>query len=179
MDITWNPRHLDIPAFARADARLQGQAQLSQWPRLQAEQFEGAGESLVHWSLKGQLRPIAGGASEVALSLKAEAQVPLQCQRCLQKVVQTVVAERDYLFASDEAAAAAMDAESEIDVLAISRDFDALSLVEDELIMALPLVPRHEMCLQTLPASTQDVDVAASSERPNPFAGLAVLKNRG
>ncbi len=58
----------------------------------------------------------------------------------------------------------------------ISRDFDALSLVEDELILSLPLVPRHEVCPEHLPSQVEDEAFEAASERPNPFAALAALK---
>ena len=178
MDTPWNPRHLDIRAFARSSGLLHGQTSLAQWPRLQAEQFEGDGKGSVDWRLQGALNTLAGGGCEVMLSLRAETRVPLQCQRCLHPVNQTVLVERQFLFAADEAAAEAMDADSELDVLVISRDFDALSLVEDELIMALPMVPRHEVCPQSPPASAQDEAFADAGERAHPFAGLAALKNR-
>jgi uncharacterized protein len=103
----------------------------------------------------------------------------LQCQRCLTAVVEQVVAERDFLFVADEATAEAMDEESEADVLVISRDFDVLSLVEDELLLALPLVPRHEICPQAVPVAVADEAFEQASERPNPFAALAALKKGG
>ena len=62
------------------------------------------------------------------------------------------------------------------DVLVISRDFDALALVEDELILSLPLVPLHEVCPETLPMSVADPAFEAAAERPNPFGVLASLK---
>ena len=78
--------------------------------------------------------------------------------------------------ATPEAAAQALDDEVEDDVLVISRDFDALALVEDELILSLPLVPLHELCPETLPMSVADPAFEAAAERPNPFGVLASLK---
>jgi uncharacterized protein len=46
-----------------------------------------------------------------------------------------------------------LDADSEDDVLALTRALDLQELVEDELLLALPLVPRHEVCPQALPMS--------------------------
>jgi uncharacterized protein len=46
--------------------------------------------------------------------------------------------------------------------------------VEDELILALPLVPRHDACPQPLAAPATAEEPLA--ERPNPFAALAALK---
>ena len=181
MDQHFNPRHLDLQALAQAGAELQGQMPLTEWPRLLAEQLDSAGGSgsSVHWRLQGKMVPVTGGAPQVGLVLQADVELALQCQRCLTPVVEKVVAERDFLFVADEATAEAMDEDSEADVLVISRDFDALALVEDELILSLPLVPRHEVCPESLPDAAVDEDFASASERPNPFAKLAALKKGG
>ena len=178
MDKTFDPRRLDIKAFAQAGALLQGQSPLAHWPRLLDEQMpEGPGqERLVRWRLQGRMTPVTGGAPRVGMTLSAEVDLPMQCQRCLTPVVEAVKAEREFAFVADEATAAAMDDESEEDVLVISRDFDALALVEDELILALPLVPRHDTCPQDLPVEAADEAFEAASQRPNPFAALAALK---
>jgi len=178
MDKTFDPKRLDIKAFAQAGAELRGQSPLAQWPRLLDEQMAGAQapDQLVHWHLRGQMTPVTGGPSRIGMTLSAEVGLPMQCQRCLTQVVETVQAEREFVFVADEATAEAMDDESEEDVLVISRDFDALSLVEDELILALPLVPRHEVCPQDLPVDAVDEAFEAASQRPNPFAALAALK---
>ena len=179
MDKTFKPRHLDIKAFAQAGAELEGQAPLSEWPRLLAEQFVGQQAQqagVVRWRLQGRMVPVVGGSPQVGLALLAEVDLALQCQRCLTAVVEKIQAERDFLFVADEATAEAMDEDSEADVLVISRDFDALSLIEDELILALPLVPRHEVCPLAVPTAMADEDFDGASERPNPFAALAALK---
>ena len=113
-------------------------------------------------------------------------------------MTETIQISHSIRFAKDEAAAAALDADSDEDVLALSRHFDLLELVEDELIMAQPLVPRHEVCPTdvsalmhndeetSVPGSTPAAADAASdphattaSGRPNPFAVLAALKKSG
>jgi uncharacterized protein len=80
------------------------------------------------------------------------------------------------LFVDDEAAAAELDAESEDDVLVSSAHFDLLALVEDELLLALPIVPRHDACPAPLPAPSDDL---SEEPRANPFAALAALKRGG
>ena len=178
MDKTFNPRHLDIKAFAQAGAELRGQTPLTDLPRLLGEQFADgvAGAGAVHWHLQGRMVPVTGGAAQVGLALQAEMDLAQQCQRCLTPVVEKVLAERHFLFVADEATAEAMDEDSEADVLVISRDFDALSLIEDELILALPLVPRHDVCPQSVPTEVADEAFEQASERPHPFAALAALK---
>jgi uncharacterized protein len=178
MDKTFDPRQLDVRAFAQAGAALQGHAPLADWPRLLDEQMPDAQAHAVRWRLQGHATPVTGGSARIGLTLWAEVDLPLQCQRCLMPVVQAVVAEREFVFVADEATAEALDDELEEDVLVLSRDFDALALVEDELILALPLVPRHETCPQDLPQQAVDEGFEAASERPNPFAALAALKNK-
>ncbi len=181
MDKPLNPRHLDIQAFAQAGAELQGQATLTEWPRLQGEQWTDGtiGSGPVRWRLLGRMLPVTGGPDQVGLTLQAQVQLVRQCQRCLSPVLESIVAERDFLFVADEATAEAMDEDSDADVLVISRDFDAVALVEDELILALPLVPRHEACPQDLPSKAADAAFGAASARPHPFAALAALKKSG
>jgi uncharacterized protein len=96
--------------------------------------------------------------------------------------------DRLFRFMRDEDEAALVDETSEEeDVLAMSRSLDLLSLVEDELIMTLPIVPRHEVCPQPLPvppalglaggspgSAGGGHDEAAGAG--NPFAVLKALK---
>ena len=177
MEKKFAPSHLDVKAFAQAEGELQGDLPLDQWPRLSLEQVAG-GEtaSAVRWRLQGRTEPVSAGPDEVWLDLDAAVDLPMQCQRCLQPVLGPVLAQRSFRFVADEATAAALDDEAEEDLLVISRDFDALALVEDELIMSLPLVPLHQACPEVLPASAMDPEFEQAAERPNPFGVLAGLK---
>ena len=87
---------------------------------------------------------------------------------------------RHFVFVPDEDAAAALDDASDDDVLARAPDFDPHAPLEDELLMALPLVPRHEECPEAVPLSAQDADFdAATEERRHPFAALSALRKPG
>ena len=70
-----------------------------------------------------------------------------------------------------------LDDESEEDVLVLEALFNAHALIEDELLMALPMVPMHDECpVQVkLESATQDFDPVAG-EKANPFAALASLR---
>ena len=113
------------------------------------------------------------GGSEIWLHLHAGACLSLVCQRCLQPVEAVLGVERSFRFVADEKQAAAVDADIEEDVLVLSRTFDLVDLIEDELLLALPLVPRHEMCAQPLAPAD---DAAPLDERVNPFDVLSELK---
>jgi len=63
----------------------------------------------------------------------------------------------------------------------LSRDFNLLELIEDELLMALPVVPKHETCPAPVKLQAQDADfdaAAPAAQKPNPFAILEQLKNK-
>ena len=177
MDKKIDPQHLDVLACARDAVHLQGESGLAQWPRLAFEQHGNTpAAGAVVWQLAGRTVAQSGGADQICLDLRASVQLPMQCQRCLTPVLETVEAERSFRFVADEATAAALDDEAEEDILVISRDFDALALVEDELILSLPLVPLHEVCPEAVPMSAVDPAFEAAAERPNPFGVLAGLK---
>lgn len=177
MEKKLDPSHLDVVAFARDETSLEGQSPLAALPRLLDEQVAGDLQAgLVAWRLEGRLVPQSGGADQVWLDVQASVALPMQCQRCLTPVLETVEAERSFRFVADEATAASLDDEAEEDILVISRDFDALALVEDELILSLPLVPLHEVCPQAMPMSAVDPEFETAAAQPNPFGVLAGLK---
>ncbi|HEX6705390.1 MAG TPA: YceD family protein [Albitalea sp.] len=174
-----DPRRLDVEAFAQDAGELQGE-----WPLASLDRLAGtahpdakpADTDLTHWQVQGESRPVRGGVAQTWLHLRADARVSLVCQRCLGPVGADVHAERSFQFVSGEDAAAQLDADSEDDVLALTRSLDLRDLVEDELLLALPLVPRHEVCPQPLPMAHDDPEEDA---RTNPFAALAALKRGG
>ncbi|MCA3238606.1 MAG: YceD family protein [Curvibacter sp.] len=177
MSSHFDPRRLDVLAFARAAAELSAVDTLSLYERLCAETGAAGADRPVRWRAVGRHDTDASGHSRVWLHLDADACLPLTCQRCLGPADIDVTVSREFRFAPTEEQAEAEDEMSEEDVLVLSRDFDLKGLVEDELIMALPLVPRHPECLENLKLSAQDPDFdASSSGQPHPFAALAGLK---
>lgn len=170
----FDPQRLDVRAFADAGARLEGELAPAALPRLADSVLRTDVAPLpVRWSAQGELRPVTGGRPELWLQLRAETTVTQQCQRCLQPMAVPLAVDRRFRFVASEEEAERLDEESEDDVLVESRRFDLPALIEDELILALPLVPRHETCPQPLPAATSD---AAEEVAPNPFAALAALR---
>ena len=123
-------------------------------------------------------RCAARGPAAVLL-LEADAEVILECQRCLQPMRWPLQARRRIFFVEGEDAAAALDAESEDDVLALVPALDLQALVEDELLLALPIVPRHDVCPEPLPrAFVEDDGASAPEEQPVRRAGGAQARAR-
>ena len=72
----------------------------------------------------------------------------------------------------------AKGAEVEEDLLVASRQFDLLALIEDELIMALPFAPAHEVCPISVKLQASSLDYeAALNAKPKAFAALGELKS--
>jgi len=172
------PERLNVADFAQAGAHLSGSQPLAQFERLAAEAVEPVQGKMVEWTASGEQRQDAGGRVEPWMHLAASTVLPLTCQRCLAPVQTPIEVDRWFRFTADEETAAALDEELEEDVLVASHDFDLLGLIEDELLMELPITPRHEVCPQEVPLSAQDPDFdSADTERANPFAALAKLRS--
>jgi uncharacterized protein len=172
-----DPLKLDVAALATDHGELAGAWPLAQLERLaESAMPQETPQAQVNWQVRGELRPVTGGAAEVWLHLRADVRLALCCQRCLGPVLETVALDRWLRFVPDEQQAAALDAELEDDVLSLERVMDLSELVEDELLLALPLVPRHAQCPAPLPLPADELE--EEEERPNPFAALAQLKGK-
>jgi uncharacterized protein len=172
-------RRLDVKGFAKDGAELRGHEPLRAMPRLLSETLGRGADMPVNWGASGELRNPAHVNPEIWLHVRADTVLALTCQRCLTEVDVPVAVDRSFRFAPDEDAAAAQDEEAEEDVLALSRSFDLLSLIEDEILMELPLAPSHEACPVALPQAVADEDFeSAGAVRENPFALLESLKGR-
>jgi uncharacterized protein len=185
-NIRWDPRGLNVARFSADAGELQGEQSLAELTRLSESLLTGADVGPVRWRAQGQLRPEPGAPAQTWLHLQAQTAVPLQCQRCLNPVQVQLVVDRHFRFVESEALAEELDETSEDDVLALPARLDLLELLEDELLLALPLVPRHEgACPEPLQVAADTAAAfkgepsAAPGEqgpRPNPFAVLASLR---
>lgn len=173
---TPDPRSVDLRALCRSGRELQGHLPLGDMSRL-GSAFSGPSDASAGWSARGELRPIGGAEPELWLHLQADALAPLICQRCLQPLVAALRIDRRVRFVRNEDEAARLDEESEDDVLTLPPRLDLLALIEDELILALPLVPMHVECPQPL-ARAQPEALISGPESPaaHPFAALAALR---
>ena len=170
---------LDVAAFIADAEHLAGSwpgASLQRLAELQSP-LQDAPLPDVAWRAQGERRAITGGEAELWLVLHVQAPVWMTCQRCLQPFSVSLVLDRRIRFVRGEAQAEALDAEVEDDVLALSRSLDLRELIEDELLLALPIVPRHDACPRPLPMALGSEPAAADPpDRPHPFAALQRLK---
>ncbi len=174
-----DPLRLDVASFALAEGRLDGDWPLARMPRLLADALPLSDHSparSVHWSARGSHKAVAGGDAEIRLHLQARTALQLTCQRCLQPMTVQLAVQPSLRFVHGETQAEALDEDSDEDVLALTPFVDLLRLTEDELILALPLVPRHETCPEPLPMSVGEEDLQQADDSEHAFAALASLR---
>lgn len=173
----FNASHLDVKAFAEDGGQLAGEDTVGRHERLMAETQGRGGDLALAWSARGELRNAGHVEPDVWLHLRADTVLSLTCQRCMAPVETPVAVDRPFRFVKDEETAAAQDDESEEDVLALSRSFDLMELIEDELLMEMPVAPRHEACPEPVQLVVADPDFEEAAGRAeNPFALLEKLK---
>ena len=173
------PVHLNVDTFARTAGKLVGDERLARFDRLLEETLGLGAETPVSYSVRGEVLHEGAAGEKIWLHLAAQVVLPLTCQRCMGPVDMPMLVERSFRFVATEELAAEQDEESEEDVLVTRRDFNLLELIEDELLMALPVVPKHDVCPESVKMQVADVDfVDESVEKPNPFAVLEQLKKK-
>lgn len=172
------PNNVDVRALAQANGQIAGCQPLLSYSRLVAEILpEDAPADLV-WEASFETRPDAAGILQPWLHLLVTATLSLTCQRCLDVVGVPVVVDRWFRFVDNEEAAEQEDEAAEEDILVLEKQFKLHDLIEDEVLMAMPLVPRHEVCPGKVKLSVVDPDFeAAQAAKPRPFEALAALKN--
>jgi uncharacterized protein len=164
---TPSERPLDAVVLARSEARVERQFPVAAFARLLDRLAEPAGQV----SARAEFRQ---AGQWPAARLVVTADVVLTCQRCLGPVRRALASEAQVVFA-DEAAPGLPEGSETVGGDPHRLDFAAL--VEDELLLALPIIPAHdagEAC--TLPAGDgNETDASDTAEMRRPFAGLKDL----
>ena len=127
----------DLEALGMRQAELHGELQLRQLPRFTQLLHSADG------SVKATLRFRQPATGWVSLSLQYEAAVELTCQRCLEPMTAHLTATTELALLESSALENRVPEGTEPVLLEDDRTKLA-ELVEDELIVGLPLVPKHE-----------------------------------
>jgi len=153
---------IDGLEFARAAARLQGAWPVAEFLRLHDALRSTAG------TLRYELCGVPEEQGRPTLRLKVGGALQLTCQRCLGALEFSLQMEVALRLATtqEEMDAEPLQADGPESILA-GKEMRVQALVEDEVLLAIPIAPRHESCDSSA--------AGAEGRKQTPFAGLRGL----
>ena len=157
---------INVEKFARSNELRKGQVDTSILPRLKG--LINTSTQLLDYSIEGSLTT----RREPQIKCTIRGSVYLQCQRCLGDILQPIEVDSTVVFVQDEEKLPLIEDEDQaIDYVVLPDSLNLAELIEEEILLALPLVPRHEegKCIEL--SAQQD-----SGKKESPFAVLAKLK---
>jgi uncharacterized protein len=194
-------KRIDAFAFARLGKSAQGAIALVRLGRvvdgLPEQPLGEAG--LVTWSVQGEEGKTGLLLGQPILRLHVRANPVVMCQRCNvpfaypvdSEVVLQLVKSEDDLDDDHSFADHGDDGDDEGDE-GVGRDsvahlpekvvgshhFDLLAQIEDELILSIPYVPKHDVCPGAQAKASEAPEEEPAVKRPSPFAVLEQLKHK-
>jgi uncharacterized protein len=160
------PLVIDPVRFTRDGSSVAGKLPLSGMPRL--KDLLSDREGAVSYAIQGYMS--AKGRPVLRVSLTADLAVP--CQRCLEELRLRVNSRREIVLLPRVTDADPTEGEDDdIDFMPSTGSLDLHDLVEQEVVLSLPMAPRH-----TEAACRLQPGAASTGERSSPFSALAGLK---
>ncbi len=160
-------RHfIDSLDFAHGGKELRGEIPVAEMPRLQ--DMLAAPEGRVSFVLRGLQDKDGNPVLELALDGSCQ----LRCQRCLQGMEYPLKMLVHLHLVTEEPTEAHLveEGDEQIDSIPADSHLDVVALIEEEILLGLPLAPKHEF--GTCQATLESV----SREEQSPFAVLRGLK---
>lgn len=153
-----------------ARRRFDGRVPLAQMERLRGSLVDTEGECV--YSLEFGRDDVLGVAY---VELSVDTELPLQCQRSLQRFLLPVKATQRLGLIRDEAEEAALPPDYEPLLVPEDGMLRAADLVEDELVLAVPVVP---VAPGSEAVEAEWVPTEQELGKASPFAALAALKKQ-
>lgn len=156
---------IDSLDFARNGRRISGEVPITELSRLQdmLDNPQGVLRYTVHGGLDKR--------GDCFLDVEVAGRCQLRCQRCLQGLDYPVQLQVRLMLRDQASLNALDDEEDEFDSILAEAQLDVLSLLEEEILLSLPIAPKHELgaCQAADGENLRGVE-------PGPFAVLAKLK---
>jgi uncharacterized protein len=152
---------IDSLDFAHRGEEIRGEVSVAELPRLSDMLADSEGK--VGYVLRG----LYGKDGKPQLELSLDGLCFLRCQRCLKGMDYPVKLVSKLRLVADEDESDVDD--DEMDSIPVDKHLDVLSLIEEEMLLSLPIAPKHAL---------GECELAAEglARRENPFAVLAGLK---
>jgi uncharacterized protein len=156
---------IDVLELAREGGSVEGEVEAADLARLAGMLAAPVGR--IRYRFDGRIDERGRSAA----SLRIEARLGLNCDLCGERLDWALDESNGFFFVDDEAQLGALPITAEGDEpLLSSRRFDLQDLVEEQIILALPISPRHPACERRARAQKPEDDAS------RPFAALASLK---
>ncbi len=106
------------------------------------------------------------------LRLQIKGKIVVQCQRCLDKLDHEIDIDTFLILARSARELELYDADNTIDAVLALQELDVGALVEDEIILSLPISPRHQEGV----CNTDIQSILKREQKVNSFSSLLSLK---
>lgn len=170
MSVATLPRVIEPLKLIEQHIDLEGTIALSECGRLRGALLDLEGD------IRVALRFGKDEDGQRVISGSLQAEVTMECQRCLQPVRLAVQGKINLAIARHEDAVKALPGYYD-PLLLEAPEIELLPLIEQELMLNLPIVAKHpedECSVSSSYQAKEDIE----QSRPNPFAVLAELKNQ-
>lgn len=167
---------IDNLVFSKNNEQLNGVLTLLDFPRLsellqsEASLSEDSNLRGVPSSISFTLQGKTDAAGLHYLHLKLNANLNTTCQRCMSEMPLKLALDFNYLIGDavvNDIEASEIEGSDDLDLQQASVAMDVKALIEDEIIMAMPIAPIHEKNCGAI--------ITQSGEKANPFAALKGL----
>lgn len=170
---------------------------LQHFPRILSEIWSGSVEEVtkespeqagIDWQVVTWLDDTAAGHTDYRLRVRIRTALHLECQRCLEGFLQKIDISAQFVLLESHQEVEDFPIDNfDEDALLQSDAFDLMELIEDEVLLALPLVPKHPQgecaLLKSSTGALVEADdkskiapVESEKGHKNPFLGLKKLK---
>jgi uncharacterized protein len=174
MSQPWEQWHEVAALVARAEP-VEIECALRDLPRIAPLLTRGIGSAQATFRF---YRLGQGRAEFDAARCEVRATLTLTCQRCLAELELLLETQTEMAFVADEADVGAVP-ESHDPVLMTAGTVSLAALVEEELLLAMPIVPVHRDEARCGPsAEAETVDAPASPPTQTPFAALREMMKK-
>jgi uncharacterized protein len=152
--------------FARKSLEIHDTIHVFEMARVQDILFSQ--EGVLSWQLVG----LMDDDNKPMLSLQVSGTVNLKCTRCLESFAFDLNIDSLFVVLADESMLPSEqdDIEDELDYLVADPHMQVSQLIEDEVLLALPYAPKHEVSVCGVKDKVIEVG------KPNPFKVLQGLK---
>jgi len=166
---------IDTYVFTRQAHEVSGETPLGQFSRFVSDLPAQDSAATAKWTVAGY----QDARNQAFLYVVVEATVTALCQRCFQEMALPIHSESQLAVVQTE-----QELEQEVDInlspdewqepVLASQHFDVLDIVEDELILGFPYVPKHEHCRNPF-EDNNDLEIGEQDDE-SPFDALRHLR---